>query len=879
MKKRRSSAPAGPPAEVAPSAPTPIPGTLRRPLAWLLAVVSGVMVFMSFPFSTVPDSNLWPLGWVALVPFLFVLHGRRPKAAFWYGFLTGFVTNFGGFWWISEVLRDFGYLPPYITWPLTGLNAAYQGLVFAIAAAFLARRLRHGELCIWRFAAIFTVVEWLFPMLFPWFLGNGQYRFLPAIQVAELGGVPAVTFVMVVMNGAVYRLLAARVRREPIPWRPLAPGFVLVFVALVYGAARVAMVDAEVEAAERLKLGLVEANIGIFEKEAKGQAPHEQRLTLHRNLLKHQHMSRELADAGADLIIWPESSYFPLIEPWIKRSDDFALALTASGRLHGGDPAGASSAMRDLGLDAAAIVGLAAAREDAWVAYGTSGALLTPAGRVALPDGPRLTGVALVASDDGRSPERSRTALDVIAVGAAGYVARVPLATLANGRVLAAPSPASLRAVAPLDGDAAIAVGEGGVIWRIDGATITPEDAGVTVDLVAMARHPTAPIVVAVGADGTVIERKTGRWTRLPSAPGGGLHAVVFDADGLLWVAGEAGVHLKGGDGWHRAGEPVKSLGVDARGTVLAVDPRGGLERRTGGPGQGGRFVPVEGAPADVVALAPLPYEQASAFPRDVRWVWQSRAPLPRLEDFVARPADELTRTAARDLSPVQRGFAAPILFGGLTWALGESAPRRDLFNTAIMLDEHGRVVGTYDKVYLLAFGEYMPFGDTFPELYDAFPNAGRFTPGDEVRVFEWRGHRVGVMVCYEDILATFTNRLARERPNIIINVTNDAWFGRTSEPHLHLALAVFRAVENRLVLVRSTNTGVSALIEPTGRIAAQTSIDDPETLLVDAALMPGGTPYSFLGHAFAWLVLAGLLLPPIVGAARRRPGRGRQAS
>lgn len=870
MKKTRSNKAA--PVEAAPTPPPP--GVLRRPLALLLAVVSGVMVFMSFPFSTVPDSNLWPLGWVALVPFLFVLHGRRPKAAFWYGFLTGLVTNFGGFWWISEVLRDFGYLPPYITWPLTALNAAYQGLVFAIAAAVLARRLRHGELCIWRFAAIFTVVEWLFPMLFPWFLGNGQYRFLPAIQIAELGGVPAVTFVMVVMNGAVYRLLAARVRREPIPWRPLAPGFALVAGAILYGVVRVAMVDAEVEAAEKMKLGLVEANIGIFEKEAKGQAPHEQRLTLHRNLLKHQHMSRELADAGADLVIWPESSYFPLIEPWMKRSDDFALMLTASGALAAGDPAGPAPSTRPLRVGGDGLLGLAAAREDAWIAYGAGGALVTAAHRVTLPDAPRVTGAALVARDDGRSPDRGTTALDAVVVGAAGYVARVPLETLAGGRVLAAPSPASLRAAAPIEGDAAVAVGEGGVAWRVDGGQITPEDAGVTADLVAIARHPTAPIVTAVGAAGTVVERNAGRWRVLPPPAATALHGVAYDADGLLWVSGDAGVFVRGGDGWHRAGEPLRALGADARGTVLGVDARGALVRRIGGPGQGGRFEPVDGAPEGVVAIAPLPYVQASAFPRDVRWVWQSRALLPRLEDFVARPSEELTRTAARDLSPVQRGFAAPILFGGLTWALPEGAPRRDLFNTAIMLDQHGRVVGTYDKVYLLAFGEYMPFGETFPELYDAFPNAGRFTPGDEVRVFEWRGHRIGVMVCYEDILATFTNRLARERPNIIINVTNDAWFGRTSEPHLHLALAVFRAVENRLVLVRSTNTGVSALIEPTGRIAAQTSIDDPETLLVDAALMPGGTPYSFLGHAFAWLVLAGLLLPPIVQALRRRLSR-----
>jgi apolipoprotein N-acyltransferase len=268
---------------------------------------------------------------------------------------------------------------------------------------------------------------------------------------------------------------------------------------------------------------------------------------------------------------------------------------------------------------------------------------------------------------------------------------------------------------------------------------------------------------------------------------------------------------------------------------------------------------------------------QADPFPRDTRWVRQSRAPLPPLEAFDASPEEELHGQPPAELAPVQRGFTAPILFGGLTWAEAPAdappgSPRRVLYNTALLLGADGRVLGSYDKVHLLAFGEYLPFGELFPELYDALPQAGRFTPGEAAGVIPFRGHRLGLMICYEDILASFTADLARERPNIILNVTNDAWFGRTSEPHLHLALAVFRAVENRLVLVRSTNTGVSAVIEPTGLLRAQTRIDDPETLVADVAMLEGGTPYSATGHAFAWLLVAALLWRPARALwARRR--------
>ncbi|MBW2702500.1 MAG: hypothetical protein JRF33_16895 [Deltaproteobacteria bacterium] len=92
------------------------------------------------------------------------------------------------------------------------------------------------------------------------------------------------------------------------------------------------------------------------------------------------------------------------------------------------------------------------------------------------------------------------------------------------------------------------------------------------------------------------------------------------------------------------------------------------------------------------------------------------------------------------------------------------------------------------------------------------------------------------------------------------VNMTNDAWFGKTAEPYLHLALAVFRTVEHRLAMVRSTNTGVSAFIDPMGRITQQTKLTDAEAIIETVPMMSGGTLYAWLGDWPAWLSILGML-------------------
>jgi apolipoprotein N-acyltransferase len=237
------------------------------------------------------------------------------------------------------------------------------------------------------------------------------------------------------------------------------------------------------------------------------------------------------------------------------------------------------------------------------------------------------------------------------------------------------------------------------------------------------------------------------------------------------------------------------------------------------------------------------------------------------------------------DRRRVRRGFDTPLLFGAVTRLPGPPRVSADRYpyNTALMMDRAGEVTGRFDKVFLMLFGEYIPFYDQIPWFTKLFPEASNFSRGKDPTSFpltvEGRGSwKLGPLICYEDILPGFARRVAKLGPNAFINITNDAWFGKTAEPYQHLALAVFRAVEHRLEMVRAVNTGVSAHIDAGGRVRAQTSSVDPDdvppappqTLLVELAMLPGGGLYRHVGDLFGF----GCAVALIYLLARRGSGK-----
>lgn len=213
-----------------------------------------------------------------------------------------------------------------------------------------------------------------------------------------------------------------------------------------------------------------------------------------------------------------------------------------------------------------------------------------------------------------------------------------------------------------------------------------------------------------------------------------------------------------------------------------------------------------------------------------------------------------------------------PTLFGGLT--------RRELngrirpYNTAFLTDSQGNITGTYDKIYLLAFGEYLPFGETFPILYDWSPHSGNFAPGTHRKPLLLGDYRISVLICYEDILPNFVRGVVREaKPQLFVNMSNDAWFGDTHEPWEHLALAKFRAVEHHRALVRATNSGVSAAIDPVGRTLAVSGVFTRENLSAKVPLLEENSLYQAVGDFPALFAVLSLAL------AWLRQRKGKQGS
>jgi apolipoprotein N-acyltransferase len=229
--------------------------------------------------------------------------------------------------------------------------------------------------------------------------------------------------------------------------------------------------------------------------------------------------------------------------------------------------------------------------------------------------------------------------------------------------------------------------------------------------------------------------------------------------------------------------------------------------------------------------------------------------------DLLVWPESAFAWILPEDMRNVRRAvlgnvIRVPTLFGGLSRRQFNGRPRP--YNTAFLTDKAGNITGTYDKIYLLAFGEYLPFGETFPILYEWSPNSGNFAAGLHRRPLLLDDKiRISVLICYEDILPNFVRGIVKEaNPELFVNLSNDAWFGNTHEPWEHLALAKFRSVEHHRSLVRATNSGVSAMIDPVGRVVKTSGVYVRENLSATLPLMNVNYLYQTLGDVPALLAV-----------------------
>jgi apolipoprotein N-acyltransferase len=242
--------------------------------------------------------------------------------------------------------------------------------------------------------------------------------------------------------------------------------------------------------------------------------------------------------------------------------------------------------------------------------------------------------------------------------------------------------------------------------------------------------------------------------------------------------------------------------------------------------------------------------------------VWpESAAPYPLDQDGVAR---ELIAQVVPS-----GGF---LLTGGERFDLSGEPPR--VWNTLFVLDDTGAIVARYDKRDLVPFGEFLPLRGLLSRVGLAKLTHGTidFQAGPGRTTITLPGlPPVSPLICYE---AIFSGSVVdpKARPDWLLNITNDAWFGHSSGPYQHLAMARMRAIEEGLPLVRSANSGISAVVDSWGRIEAELGLG--ETGVLDVALpppLPGGTPFARTGPAIALAPAALLIFGALLLEVRRR--------
>lgn len=201
-------------------------------------------------------------------------------------------------------------------------------------------------------------------------------------------------------------------------------------------------------------------------------------------------------------------------------------------------------------------------------------------------------------------------------------------------------------------------------------------------------------------------------------------------------------------------------------------------------------------------------------------------------------------------------------LIGALTYSGQGSA--RQVFNSALLLAPDGRILGRYHKQHLLAFGEYIPLQRYLPFLRGISPTIGNLTRGPGGIVTLPNGVGLGPLICYEDIVPELGRQAVRQGAQVLVNLTNDMWFGNTRAPYQHRALAAFRAVENRVYLVRVTNTGLTSIIDAVGREQVALPMFQEETLVHTIQPLRTASLYTRFGDWFAQLCSAVALMLPL---------------
>ena len=197
-----------------------------------------------------------------------------------------------------------------------------------------------------------------------------------------------------------------------------------------------------------------------------------------------------------------------------------------------------------------------------------------------------------------------------------------------------------------------------------------------------------------------------------------------------------------------------------------------------------------------------------------------------------------------------------------------------EYYNSAVLVGTDGGFDGLYHKSHLVPYGEYIPLKKYMPFLAPLVESVGDFTRGHIENPLKINQIRLGVLICYESIFGSISRKWVQEGANLLVNLTNDAWYGKSSAPYQSWAMTIFRSVETRRSLVRSANTGISGIIDPLGRGTLKSDLFIPWSGLARVPLMTGKTYFVRAGWLFAPICAIAGLVSCITISRSRRYGR-----
>ncbi len=234
----------------------------------------------------------------------------------------------------------------------------------------------------------------------------------------------------------------------------------------------------------------------------------------------------------------------------------------------------------------------------------------------------------------------------------------------------------------------------------------------------------------------------------------------------------------------------------------------------------------------------------------------------------------DLDPVLAEPLRRIATESRTPFIIGTNEYEPGRTRALDHIYNAAVLLGPDGRSRGSYRKMQLVPFGEYVPLKWLLFFVGPLVETVGDFTPGTEPVVLDADGRRVGVAICYESVYPWLARAFVARGARLLATITNDAWFGRSSAAYQHFEQGALRAIEQGRYMIRAANTGISGAVDPYGRVVARTALFETTAITVDVRLLDRRTIYSRLGDVIVWISL-GVVVVAVYRTRNRSRFRG----